>query len=88
MTAGPYPHSLEIEDSVVKGETPGLPRFLVPYEGHGSGQRLFRPRFVVYIWCAVEAFLLPGTLNYAIWGFSAILAINMLTGFIAIRRKI
>lgn len=40
------PHSLEIEDVVVKGETPGLPRFLVPYEGHGSGQRLFRPRFV------------------------------------------
>ena len=49
---------------------------------------LIRPRLVVYAWCAAEIFLQPGTLNYALWGFSAILAVNILTGFIAIRRKI
>jgi len=47
---------------------------------------LIRPRFWVYAWIAVELYLLPGWLELIIVAFSAVLAIKLATGFIAIRR--
>ena len=49
---------------------------------------LFRPRFLVFIWFAVEVYLWPNTLNYVLWGATALLALKTLTGFVNIRRKI
>ncbi|MDF1814381.1 MAG: CDP-alcohol phosphatidyltransferase family protein [Verrucomicrobiales bacterium] len=49
---------------------------------------LFRPRFPVFLWIAVEVFWLPGTLNYILWAGSATLAVKALTGFITIRRNL
>lgn len=49
---------------------------------------LLRPRFYVYAWIAVEFYWWPGTLDYLLWGCSAVLAIKMLTGFRGIRRNI
>lgn len=41
-------HTFEFEDSTIKGEVPGTPRFLIPFAGHGgeSGQVRFVPEFV------------------------------------------
>ncbi|MEM9282468.1 MAG: CDP-alcohol phosphatidyltransferase family protein [Verrucomicrobiota bacterium] len=55
---------------------------LVPYSW------LFRPRFVIFAWMAVEVFLFPGTLNYVLWMATALLGFKSLTGFLAIRRKL
>ncbi|MEM1442737.1 MAG: CDP-alcohol phosphatidyltransferase family protein [Verrucomicrobiota bacterium] len=55
---------------------------LVPYSW------LFRPRFVIFAWMAVEVYLLPGTLNYALWIATTLLGIKTLTGFLAIRKKL
>jgi len=49
---------------------------------------LVRPRFVVYLGIPVELYLLPKTLEFLMWTFSALLAIKMLTGFIRIRRRL
>jgi len=48
---------------------------------------LFRPRFLVYAWFLVEVYLLPGTLDYLLWGVTAVLAVKMVSGFVRIRRK-
>ena len=47
---------------------------------------LIRPRFWVYAWLAVDLYLLPGWLEPIIVAFSAILAIKLASGFVAIRR--
>jgi ABC-type nickel/cobalt efflux system permease component RcnA len=41
-------HTLEFTDLVIKGETPGKPRFLIPFDEHGekSDQVRFNPKFV------------------------------------------
>jgi len=49
---------------------------------------LFRPRFLVYGWFAVEVYLWPGTLNTVLWLATILLATKTLTGFIRIRRRI
>jgi phosphatidylglycerophosphate synthase len=48
---------------------------------------LIRPRLLVYAWMPVEVYLWPGSLNFVLWVFSALLALKMLTGFIQIRRR-
>ena len=47
-----------------------------------------RPRFVVYAWLLVETYLLPGSIDYALWFFNALLAWKMVTGFRRIRKRI
>jgi phosphatidylglycerophosphate synthase len=49
---------------------------------------LVRPRFVIYAWLAVELFLLPGTLPLLHWGFAALLAIKVFTGFVQLRHAL
>ena len=49
---------------------------------------LVRPRFWVYGWIAVDLFLLPGWMDVVVGGFTAILAIKLATGFVAIRRML
>lgn len=49
---------------------------------------LVRPRFFVYIWFVVETYYLPGTVDYVLWFFNALLAMKVLTGFEEIRRRI
>lgn len=49
---------------------------------------LIRPRFWVYGWVAVDQYLLPGWLEIVVGGFSAILAIKLASGFVAIRRML
>ena len=49
---------------------------------------LFRPRFLVYVWIAVDQYLLPGTLNYVIWGCVVLLGAKTLSGFVRIRKRI
>lgn len=49
---------------------------------------LVRPRFFVYLWFAVETYYLPGTVDYVLWLFNALLAVKVLTGFEKIRRRI
>lgn len=48
---------------------------------------LLRPRFFVFAWIAVEAYLWPGSLDVVLWVASAILALKALTGFVRIRRR-
>ena len=48
---------------------------------------LVRPRFWVYGWIAVDLFL-PGWLEIVVGGFTAILAVKLATGFVAIRRML
>jgi hypothetical protein len=48
----------------------------------------FRPRFVIFTWYAVEFYLWPGTLDYALWVVTGVLALKALTGFVKIRRRI
>lgn len=47
---------------------------------------LFRPRFFVYAWIAVNHSLLPGSLDIVIWACVILLGCKMLTGFVHIRR--
>ncbi len=49
---------------------------------------LIRPRFIVYVWMAVETWFLPGALEFVVWGFSLLLGFKMATGFNKIRRRI
>lgn len=49
---------------------------------------LFRPRFYVYAWIAVETWWWPGSLDYLLWACSAVLGVKVLTGFRRIRQHI
>jgi hypothetical protein len=49
---------------------------------------LVRPRFIIYGWLPVGLYLLPGSLDYVVWLFVAVLAGKMATGFFRIRRRI
>jgi len=49
---------------------------------------LVRPRFFVYLWLVIETYYLPGTVDYVLWLFNALLAMNVLTGFAKIRQRI
>ncbi len=49
---------------------------------------LVRPRFWVYGWIAVDAFLLPGWMDVVLGGFAAVLAVKLASGFVAIRRML
>lgn len=47
---------------------------------------LIRPRFWIYGWLAVDQYLLPGWLESLVILFTAVLALKLATGFVAIRR--
>lgn len=47
---------------------------------------LFRPRFVVFAWIAIDQWLWPGTLGPVVWCCNALLSWSAVTGFVAIRR--
>lgn len=49
---------------------------------------LFRPRFYVYVWIAVETYWWPGTIDYALWACASVLLIKVVTGFRGIRNRI
>lgn len=49
---------------------------------------LFRPRFFVYAWIAVDHYLLPGTMTWVLWGCTALLGAKSLSGFVRIRKRI
>lgn len=49
---------------------------------------LLRPRFYVYVWLVVEAYWLPGTLDWVLWLASAPLVLKFFTGFYRIRSKL
>lgn len=49
---------------------------------------LVRPRFFVYGWMLVETWWWPGSIDFVLWTFNALLAVKLLTGFIRIRRRI
>ena len=48
---------------------------------------LFRPRFLVFVWFAVEVYLWPNSLNAVLWTAVALLGLKTLTGFVMIRKK-
>ena len=49
---------------------------------------LVRPRFVFYVWIAVELWLFAGTLDVLVWCCNALLVWSALAGFFAIRRSL
>lgn len=49
---------------------------------------LYRPRFLVYAWFAVEAWLWPGSLDGLLWVCVTLLGWKGLTGFGALRRRL
>ena len=49
---------------------------------------LFRPRFLVFAWIAIELYLWPGSLEVVLWIASTLLAIKAVTGFIKIGQRI
>lgn len=49
---------------------------------------LIRPRFFIYLWFVVETYYLPGTVDYVLWLFNALLLIKIVTGFVRIRRSL
>ncbi len=49
---------------------------------------LFRPRFYVYAWIAVETWWWPGSLDWVLWVCVVVLTVKVLTGFRGIRRNI
>ena len=49
---------------------------------------LIRPRFLVYFWFVVETYYLPGTIDYVLWLFNALLLVKIVTGFVRIRRNL
>ena len=49
---------------------------------------LIRPRLILYLWFLVEFYLAPGTINYLLWFFNALLAVKMCSGFVKIRKRI
>ena len=49
---------------------------------------LIRPRFLVYTWILVEAFLWPGTISWLLWAINAVLCWKLLTGFANLRERL
>jgi phosphatidylglycerophosphate synthase len=49
---------------------------------------LFRPRFPVYAWYVIEVYWWPGSLDWALWIATGLLALKCLTGFFMIRNRI
>jgi phosphatidylglycerophosphate synthase len=49
---------------------------------------LVRPRFIVYVWFIVEFYFWPGTVDYVLWLFTAVLLVKMASGFYRIRKRI
>jgi phosphatidylglycerophosphate synthase len=49
---------------------------------------LLRPRFWVYAWIAIDAYVLPGWMNLVVGLFAAVLAWKLWTGFVALRRML
>jgi hypothetical protein len=49
---------------------------------------LFRPRFLVFSWFAVDTYLLPGSLEVVLWISSGLLGLKCLSGFVKIRNRI
>lgn len=49
---------------------------------------LFRPRFLVYSWIAVESYLWAGSLEWVLWAAIIVLGGKAVTGFLSIRRRI
>jgi phosphatidylglycerophosphate synthase len=49
---------------------------------------LFRPRFLIYTWIAMDLYLWAGSLEWVLWGAIAVLGMKAVTGFISIRRRI
>jgi len=49
---------------------------------------LIRPRFFVYLWFVVETYYWPGTVDYVLWLFNALLLIKIVTGFVRIRGRL
>ena len=47
-----------------------------------------RPRLAVYLWFVVELYLLPGSIDYVLWVFVALLLVKMASGFFKIRKRI
>ncbi len=48
---------------------------------------LVRPRFVVYLWIAVEVYWWPGSLEFVLWGFNGLLALKLISGFWKLRQR-
>jgi len=42
----------------------------------------------VYVWFFVETYYLPGTIDYVLWFFNALLGAKVLTGYWKIRARI
>ena len=49
---------------------------------------LFRPRFLVFAWFAVEFYWWPGSLDVILWIASALLAVKAVSGFWKVRRRL
>ena len=49
---------------------------------------LLRPRFLVYSWILIEAFVWPGTINQMLWLTNAVLIWKLLTGFVHLRERL
>lgn len=49
---------------------------------------LIRPRFLVYAWILIEAFLWPGTISWLLWVINAVLGWKLLTGFANLRARL
>jgi phosphatidylglycerophosphate synthase len=48
---------------------------------------LFRPRFPVFAWFAVDVFWWPNSLDVVLWVAAGILGLKCLTGFVKIRNR-
>ena len=49
---------------------------------------LLRPRFLIYVWIAIETTWQTGLLDPLVWGCSALLALKMLSGFVKLRGRL
>ena len=49
---------------------------------------LVRPRYFIYLWFPVEFYLLPRTIDWVLWIFTALLLVKMATGFFRIRKRL
>jgi phosphatidylglycerophosphate synthase len=49
---------------------------------------LLRPRFLVYSWILIEAFVWPGTINSMLWLINTVLIWKLLTGFVHLRERL
>ncbi|MEX0728976.1 MAG: CDP-alcohol phosphatidyltransferase family protein [Planctomycetaceae bacterium] len=49
---------------------------------------LVRPRFIIYAWLVVNAYWLPGSLDWVLIAFDALLSWKLATGFYKLRKKL